>query len=290
MGRRASRAIPNAALSLKPRTDRIPRLRAGMTIPADDPVRRIAGGLVAAHPGELAFLADGDGVCFASAECRGPTSAVFDLVQGLRELPNAEARVRRRIWATSPERGLDRAVVQVVARRCTSAVHPLAGALEVEAREVGGLAEQARQRAATLATKVIDAVCEPVEVLRELEAHAHSEGPRHTWDRPLAAVLVDPGGRVLLGARNLAGGNRTLHAEVVLAQTWWARHGAFPAGSTVVCSLQSCRMCAACLVAAAGDGFAVRYLRADPGRLARCTALQALDLERLWLGGESVRR
>ena len=84
------------------------------------------------------------------------------------------------------------------------------------------------------------------------------------------------------GGANLAGENRSLHAEVNLVQRWWAREGRpIPADAQVFVTQQSCRMCAAILVTAcaAPETLRVYYRDPDPGRFAQSTELQRLDLE-----------
>jgi tRNA(Arg) A34 adenosine deaminase TadA len=186
-------------------------------------------------------------------------SAVLDLVQAVYEACPGRAHtvLRQRIRVTSPVAPFDRAVVDVAAKRL--------GFVEAGAEPAGDLVDLAPWAA----------------VARERGAAALFEPSKADVDADgLAAVLVDADGRPVLGARNAAATNRTLHAELNLVQGWVARAGGVPAGYRVISSLQPCRMCAAILVRAALGPIRVEYRRPDPGRLATRTALQALGWER----------
>jgi Bd3614-like deaminase len=189
----------------------------------------------------------------------------------------AHATLRRRVRVTSPPDELDRAAAQVVARR-VSAVEPAPGPLPAPVRDLSSELERAldRSRAAALDPGVDQVPADEAAFLRALIPPAEDR-PRVERDRPVAAVLLGDGGRVVSAARNAGAHNRVLHAEVGLVLAY----GGSLAGMTVLTSLQPCRLCAALLVRRAGEGpLAVRYLEADPGRLATETALQRRGWER----------
>ncbi|MEQ1502737.1 MAG: Bd3614 family nucleic acid deaminase [Myxococcota bacterium] len=208
-----------------------------------------------------AFLpVDGGWVYVARPPTRA-TTAVLDLVQAAYErFPGrAHAVLRQRIRTTAPIAPLDRAVVEVAAKRL-SVVDP--HGTDGDGHGAGHGHPALRGRLEDLGPWV-------------LTARAHA-GRAH---RDVAATLRAPDGRTATAA-NTAATNRTLHAELNLVQAWVAAHGPIPAGATVETALQPCRMCAALLVRAAEGRIDVVYATPDPGRLARGTALQALGWER----------
>lgn len=201
--------------------------------------------------------------------------AVWEALPG-----RAHLALRTRIRSTDPVTALDRAVVQVAAKRV---VHVAAGDGAAPVfRDLGPELERARARIAGASWAP-----EGFGVFRrDLAAYVRSLVPepapiaRVARDRPVAAVLLDGDGRVRWAGRNAGAENRVLHAELVLLSSWHRAHGPVPAGWTLATSLQPCRMCAALAVALAAGPLDVAYVEADPGRLARGTALQALGWER----------
>lgn len=238
---------------------------------------------------EVAFLRFEGTVAFVARPppARGePASAVVDLVQGAWEaFPGmAHAALRQRVFFTGAASELDRAIVKVAASKLTALVEPEAGPVaNLDELDLAPWARSARERAREGASAPPASIVDEAGRWEALEGWARApvdEGaPLAERDRAVAAALVVDG-RVLGAARNTAGANRTLHAELNLAQAWWEEHRTpLPSSSTVWTTLQPCRMCAAALVAA-GPPREVRYRTADPGRYATGTALQRLGLER----------
>lgn len=229
--------------------------------------------LLGSAAGEVAVLRTPFGPVYAAVAPRASRTAVFELVQGVYEAfpGQAHALLRARILTTAPPRPLDRAVVQVAAKRLTAGVSPCEPQ-DVVRFDVSPFARRARATARRRARVRCD---DPAEVVDIAQALPRGTGPLAAQDRPVVAALAGPDGRVLGATRNTAGRNRTLHAEVNLVQGWWAQHRTpLPDGSTVYVSLQPCRMCAALLAHAAGGRLTVCYGAPDPGRFARGTALQ----------------
>lgn len=240
---------------------------------------------------DAAVVVHGDEVWYATGTVRperGRTPLV-DLIQGVREArEDADIVLRRRVFVTWEPTELDRAVVQVAARR-VSRVPPASGTVAPSSlRDAVPWANAARARAAVEAVAGLPALPDAADEARwaawlaaSSAAVAPGSAPRRQRDRPEVAVLVGPDGAPLAAARNTSGRNRTLHAEVNLVQGWVARTGRpIPAGAMIVCTLAPCRMCAAMIVAASAQPVDVRFLRADPGRLASGTALQRRDAQR----------
>ncbi|MEQ1566165.1 MAG: Bd3614 family nucleic acid deaminase [Myxococcota bacterium] len=176
--------------------------------------------------------------------------------------------LRRRIRRTSPLTELDRAAAAVVGKR-VSEVPPQVGPPPALV-DLGAAWARGQQRA-------VASAFDPGPRLGSDRAWVEGAVPspaalrRAQRDRPVAAILLGPGGAVSWAARNAGGHNRALHAEacVVLGV------GRIPAGSTLLVSLEPCRMCAALVVAAADGPVDVGFATPDPGPLARDTALGA---------------
>ncbi|MCB9663013.1 MAG: Bd3614 family nucleic acid deaminase [Alphaproteobacteria bacterium] len=224
------------------------------------------------HGPRVAVLRDGDTAWWAPS--------VEALVLGVREAGAGADRALRAPILVGVEPGPSaRALVQVGAKR-VRVVGAVAGPVSALTwRAAGPWAGAARRRAAASAQWLSGE--DPWEAVGRLEAAARRTGPRWRQDLPVAAVLVDGEGRAVLGARNLGGSNRVLHAERVLLEAWRAAgRGPIPAGWRLCVGLTPCRMCAAALVDAATGPLDVVVAREDPGRLARHTALQASGWER----------
>ncbi len=233
------------------------------------------GGAVSLLGRPVAVLRADQGALAARTDA--PWGPVVELAQGVWERwpERAHAILRRRVFVDA-ERDVDAASTPVVAKKRTV----LAGAGGAEVVDLGPAAAAARAR--LVPVRLGDGTLDEVALACRREAAALASGPRRALsDRPVVAALL-VGDQVVLAARNQAGRNRCLHAEVALVQLWWERQGQLPAGATVATSLQPCRMCAAVLLAAAStpDRLRVVYAEADPGRFARSTALARGRLER----------
>ncbi len=237
----------------------------------------LVGGAVGSLGEGVAVLRSEQGVLAAATGA--PWGPVVELAQGVWERwpDRAHAILRNRVFVDA-ERAVDVASAPVVAKkRC---VVRAVGTAQVA--DLGGAAAAARARLepVTLRARGVDALA--WEAARTASV-PDSRGVRALSDRPVVAALVARDGTPLLAARNQAGRNRCLHAEVALVQLWWTAHGPIPPDVHVATSLQPCRMCAAVLLAAAASPgrLQVVYAVADPGRLARQTSLARRGQERL---------
>lgn len=222
--------------------------------------------------GRAAFLPDGDATLFVRGSVLELALAVWE-----RAPHRAHTLLRQRIRTVHPLEPLDRDVLVVAARRAAQvppARGPVPGPLVDLAADLA--AAEARIRSAATAAEGRM----PPDAAAFLAALVPPAAPRPPAerDRPVIALLADDEGRIVGAARNAGGANRVLHAELNLV------YGRRLAGGTLYTSLQPCRMCAALIVAAAEAPVAVRYLEADPGRLARNTALQARGWESALVG------
>jgi tRNA(Arg) A34 adenosine deaminase TadA len=218
-----------------------------------------------------AFLPVGEGYAGLRGGALELALAVWERLPG-----RAHAALRRRIRLTGEPTELDRAVTAVVAHRLAAVVGEDAP-IEVPCEDLSPWLDRARVRARE--ARVVPGADRLPADLTGFVRDLVPAGEDRRWaerDRPVVAVLAGPDRRIRWAARNAGGSNRVLHAECALVL---GLDAPLEAGSTVLVSLQPCRMCAALLAARAEGPIAVRWLEPDPGRLARDTALQRLGWE-----------
>ena len=225
-------------------------------------------------------------------------SPITELIHGVWATEPELARriLRGRIFASHAPSQVDQAMVRVAARKLSAPVEPSSGGVDggaLELRRVGARDFAAADEGLQTLQKTglpqrlersdLQKVSETVLALAF--SRAQTEGPRWSRDRPIAALLIAPDGRILDRAWNRSGHDATLHAELQLVRRWAARseQDEIPEGSLVATSLKPCRMCAALLAAAgAGTGrLQVIYSEDDPGPNARDTVLDGLPWQRL---------
>jgi tRNA(Arg) A34 adenosine deaminase TadA len=211
---------------------------------------------------------------YRPAEPAAPESAVVRLIQGVCERwPDDWRRIlRRRIFHTAPLTEMCRGMVRVCAKRASQAEAPPVGSmpvLELEPAPLPVLSTANRGR-------VFRDEREAMAFARELAAGIERAGPLYLAPRPVAALLLSEGLRLVAWATNTNARNRTRHAEVNLVQgTWNETRQPLPPGSRIITTLKPCRMCAAMIQECAGDRHRteVIYGDDDPGPNARNTAL-----------------
>jgi hypothetical protein len=240
-------------------------------------------GALAAHLGPHSAWVPVQGQILALRSVPDPVSTpVLSLIQAIWEhLPGqAHAALRARLRTPLSPSPLDRAAVQLAAKKLTGDLEPHPGPLELPVLELEPQLALARAKTRASVLEPLSPLADP----RELDAWLPPEpnpAPLAQRDRPLLAALLDPGGHVLLAARNTSGTNRTLHAELNLVHAWWMATGRpLPAGSRLLATLRPCRMCAALIVRAAAAPLEVLYLHEDPGPLAQDTLLDELRWQR----------
>jgi len=211
------------------------------------------------------------GVLYLS-ECapRSPhRSAVTILVRGIwREYPDqARSLLRNRIFTDGPLSPACEGMIKVAAKR-----FEVLSPIEWEARFAGfhGTVQ-------TLTALVPDTeghTFAPKDLpIRELLAQLRHQAEGYP---AVTAALVDPEGRVLIGSWNRTARDRSAHAEVNLVEAWFGQHnGPPPQGSTLHVSLRPCAMCAAQILALAGDPGALRvvFYEDDPGPASKNSCL-----------------
>lgn len=257
---------------------------------------KVAGFLLADRPASrVAFLKSGATVYFSrrspeiGASAHAPHSPVTDLIQGIYEQDPQMARrhVRNRIFTNAEPTPMCSGMVKVAARRLTAAIAPAAA--DDFSLDPAALVELPRFGRPLVAS----AIAVPSRVSSDREAMSlalalaacvpRDQGARYESDRPIGAVLVSDDGVVLSTAVNTNAHNRTLHAEVNLAQGFFAREKRpLPRRSRLFVSLKPCRMCAGMLWHLAEEPRELRvyFHELDPGPNARDTILDAGSFDR----------
>ncbi|MFN7729969.1 MAG: Bd3614 family nucleic acid deaminase [Bdellovibrio sp.] len=226
---------------------------------------------------------------FPKSEVGAPSSAVVKLIQGLFDEHKDLSffLLRQRIWTTAALSEMDRGMVKVTAKRASSIsasdsyLAPADLLPESDWVQVGDLSSSMHlSRLATATPSSPDELkneSQVVALLLELEAQVPRGPVMHDNNRPIAAALWVPPGRINALSLHQGSVNKTLHAEVCLCQSF-ARQGfnSFPEGSRVFVGLKPCLMCSAMLsqMSAGLKDFKVIYLRDDPGTLAQGTSLE----------------
>lgn len=244
----------------------------------------------------LAFL-KAEETIYYSAHARAtktPYSAVVNLIQGIYEHDPSFARrhVRNRIFTTEEPTVMCLAMIRVAARR----VHPLLVAndhADVAVAEKFLRVQSPPPKDQPIAfgsgeplPRVFNEDKEGLEVVNQIarELKRENERPRYDSDRAIAAVLVAEDGKVLSYGINTNAQNRTLHAEVNLLQSYYARTAKpVPARAKLYSSMKPCRMCAAMLWHMCEDVSSIRvfYTEFDPGPNAKETILDAMSFDRI---------
>jgi tRNA(Arg) A34 adenosine deaminase TadA len=196
--------------------------------------------------------------------------------------------LRSRIYTTEATSEMCRGMIKVAAKRYTEKVAPLDHGLALDDFELHELKPVTRGKRSTpealASAKDGDtdegymALALKLAASRPRESHALYE-----CDRPIASLLVGPDRTLLAWGLNQNAHNRTLHAEVMLAQGFFQEQGKpIPAGSTLFSTLKPCKMCAAMLWHCSEDIRKLRVLYAenDPGRSAQHTILDPGSNER----------
>jgi tRNA(Arg) A34 adenosine deaminase TadA len=223
-----------------------------------------------------AFLIADESLFYAEAPAlnRPGVSAVTQLIRGLwaRDPRRALARLRGRIHVNHPLSPVCEGMIKVAAKRSV-VLDESDWKREFDRFEGPRLrVNPSEETPAHLGTQAYSSPLPPREIpalLGELKARA--PGPK-----PVAALLLGPDGRVLLGTWNGLDSDRTAHAELLLVAAWTSTHlGPPPAGSTVHVSLRPCAMCAAQILALAGrpERLRVVFHEEDPGPASKNSCL-----------------
>ena len=234
---------------------------------------------------------------------QAPTSAVVRLIQGVYATEPEQSRiiVRNRIYTTAALTAMCRGMIAVAAKRATGKILEVReeidetkadkknGLIEIPVRQidltnsVNGLSTELHYDPLEKTFVGIEfkndrawmdfalKLAQPVQTARE------NPDQLFLYNRPVAAVLVSPDGKLLEWAVNTNAVNKTLHAELNLVQSYYRKsQSKLPRGSRLYTTLKPCKMCAGMIHDAAEDmrSFEVIYAEDDPGPNARNTALE----------------
>lgn len=214
-----------------------------------------------------------------------PATAVCRLVSGVYAHEGfASLKVlRRRLHTTASFNEFDANLIKIAAKRCTfgTELDPTVverstdgdQVVDLSATPIGDPTADRTSLLGGLGTHLTDA--EALEACRSLANAVPLEPERFASPRPVAALALDPDGRLLGAAVNNNVVNRLQHAEFNLVFGRFAANP-IPAGTTIYASLSPCRMCAALLAKASVDGRGIRVvaLVQDPGRYGRQEAVK----------------
>lgn len=216
-----------------------------------------------------------------------PSSATAKLLQGIFDQfrDHSFFILRNRIHTDHPLSEMDQGMIRLVAKRWSPAetsdlneILKRYPSLEIGAKEELFYPVRALPPEHAISIPMyLESLEEILRALGNLEKRIPRGEILHDHARPIAAILTDKDGRVLGHALHSAIFNKTLHAEVRLAQDYYQRTGrGLPAGARVYVSLKPCRMCAGLLRQAAEDekSLEVHYLHDDPGPAARGSWLE----------------
>lgn len=116
----------------------------------------------------------------------------------------------------------------------------------------------------------------------------HQHDSKEPDGKYVATLLVDKTGKILAWGLNTNSGNRTLHAEVNMLQSWYRTNkssaaNGLPESCRIYTTLQCCAMCAGMIVATARkpDTIHVYYGMTDPSQKRATTALTRRNLDSL---------
>jgi tRNA(Arg) A34 adenosine deaminase TadA len=257
------------------------------------------------RPLEIAFLIESETVYFAThftSLSPTPHSAVFKLIQGIyRRFPNEARRiVRNRVFSNGPLNAMNYGVVKVAAKRITCGVQPAPGKPPASLKWVD-LSDDHLDPLRVLETSKLDPLNywnrstppkHPRDFLDLCHRIAHSApsiGIRHLDNRPIASLLVslddgDRGPEILSVGVNMGSQNKTLHAEIVMLQTYYRSTGEIiPQYSKIYTTLKPCRMCAGVIwqYSDTQKTTQVIYANDDPGPHAQNTILTGNSFDRL---------
>lgn len=225
----------------------------------------------------------------------GPCSAVVKLIQHLFDdyVDQSFFILRNRIFCTGQLTLMCEGMVQLAAKRASGGILPNDWGQPSNLPKVKvGDPEQH-----VLQTKhAFEVTWKPPYLVSDaIEAHYYlhqliSRIPRgdvlHDFNRPIAAFICSPEGRLLSWAVNNSSKNKTLHAEVAAIQKFHQNFKTkLPAGAVIYTSLKPCRMCAGMIVDMAENPKDLRviYFQDDPGPLAQNTELEKRKLLKHYL-------
>ena len=219
-----------------------------------------------------------------------PVTAVTQLIQYLfdRYIDHSFFILRNRIFTTENLTDVCRAMVKLTAKRITGGIEPRNHDLENSQTwiqvcgSLDGILESQHQQIDFLSTGNLRKESAKNK-LQEIIAGLDSGPVLHDFNRKIAAILCDSDGNILETSKNNNSKNKTLHAEVLLVQRYFQRHGrCIPENAVIYTSLKPCRMCAEMILnfCKNREMIQIYYLNDDPGPMAKNTILERKNILR----------
>ena len=243
-------------------------------------------------PGIDCSLVEHQGVIyFATCDSKSglPITATTQLVQYLfdKHVDQSFFILRQRIYSTESATAYAENMVRLAAKRISFDLRPVDHGIETGSsfeKLAGVQSGIIISKHLTEIQHAIENQCNEVTapaMLKQLVDLVPRGPVLHDHNRAIAAVLTDSAGKVLDVSLNQNHKNKTLHAELLLAQNYYRTTGQFiPEGSRIYVSLKPCIMCASALLRFCGQhrNIKVYYLNDDPGNKAKNSELERLSL------------
>ena len=239
----------------------------------------------------LSYLRHDDTLYFARhtrVHAREPMSATVKLIQGIYATQPEFARkiLRNRIYSTDLPTEMCLSMVKVAAKSLTfleraEVIDFASGCGPFTEIEMMAPGFQPVPNLETQQTTSNDFWMSLAKNLAETTpTKSRENSPLFERDRKVAAILVSRDGKLLGNAINRNSSNRTLHAEINLVQSFYARTGtALPRGCRIYSTLKPCKMCAG-MIWHSSEETQIIYDQFDPGPSGRSTILDPDSFER----------
>lgn len=198
---------------------------------------------------DLAWLTHQDKVYFAryQAQANEPHSAVTQLIQGLfdAKIDNSFFILRERIFTTQKELSpMDRGMVKMAAKRIAQSAEAPDFSNAIECAFSQSRFESEDQIIYDLPSQ-LKSQTEARELVERIEKLIPRGEVLHDVNRPIVALWTDADLKPLIARVNLAGKNKTLHAEVRTIQEYYRQNKKqLPRDAQLFVTLKPCAMCA----------------------------------------------
>jgi tRNA(Arg) A34 adenosine deaminase TadA len=220
-----------------------------------------------------------------------PSSAIVKLIQFLFEkyIDHSFFILRQRLYTTAEITAMDDGMVKLAAKRATGNIQAIDHSLPLASYEWIQLGDQnwflnsAHTENVQAQTKKIENEVQAKVILSEMESRVSRGEVLHDHNRPIAVLITNADGHVLISSVNSNYKNKTLHAEVRAGQEYFHKTGQpLPVGAKIYVSLKPCRMCAAMLakMSESPESLQVYFSQDDPGIRAKNTIFDQLRCQK----------
>lgn len=243
---------------------------------------------------EIAWVTHKEQIYFAVTEPSKVNSAVVKLIQHIfdQHIDHSFFILRGRIFSNVILSETSLGMVRIAAKRVQGKIQPKDHGIKyaMSLESVGSdnefyLNSRHVESLNASVNKTFESTGDIKKSLQDLELLIDRGEILHDHNRPIGVIATDENLNLLGWSANSNSKNKTLHAEVRLVQEFLqVQKKTLPRGTQIFVSLKPCRMCAAMIAEACEDAksISVKYLRDDPGSMARGTALDLLNVGKLW--------